>query len=330
MSKLNNYKVVATQIDGDWDILVESSSSATPFALSSFVNALHGNFRAFLCKKGDEIVAGCLVVLDDTEHNVVGHDLVVHDGIFFREFEKLNRAQKNSEQFKALQCIAEFLAEEYSHIDLTLAPMLTDVRAFQWVHYHDNKPMYQESIRYTSFVDIREFLDKKPLEDFTLYQDASVSRRQEIRYGYRKGVKVFDSNDFERFLFLYKHTFERQNIELENDLLTQMSKLLVSLYNDNRILMISAATTNDEVGSMAVFLMMADKAYYLFGANDYALRNAHTGTAVLWQAFPFLAKKGIVSLDLEGVNSPDRGWFKMSFGATIQPYINLTYRADKD
>ena len=53
----------------------------------------------------------------------------------------------------------------------------------------------------------------------------------------------------------------------------------------------------------------------MFGASDPALRNSPTGTAVLWDAFSELAKVGVKKIDLEGVNSPKRGWFKLSFFA---------------
>jgi hypothetical protein len=327
MSDLKKYQVVATEIDDNWDKLVESSSTSTPFSLSSFIKPLNGNFKAFLCKKGNEIVAGCLVAVDLNGKKVIGHDLIVHDGIFFRDFKKLNRAQTCSEQFKALQAIAEFLVENFSHISITLPPMILDIRAFQWVHYHEDKPMYQESIQYTGVVDISLFLNQKILQENDLYLQASVSRRQEIRYGIEKGVAVSQSYNVETFLTLYQQTFDRQDIELSSDLIPQMRALILNLIKDDRVLLFEARTSAGELGSMAVFLIMGDTGYYLFGASDYEYRNTHTGTAVLWQAFSRLAERGINKVDLEGVNSPARGWFKLSFGAEIQPYYRLTYES---
>jgi hypothetical protein len=36
-----------------------------------------------------------------------------------------------------------------------------------------------------------------------------------------------------------------------------------------------------------------------------------------------LALEGIAEVDLEGVNSPRRGWFKLSFGGALLPYYEL-------
>ena len=76
---------------------------------------------------------------------------------------------------------------------------------------------------------------------------------------------------------------------------------------------------------MAFFGWDNKRAYYIFGANDPAKRNGHTGTNVLWEAFYDLSKMGINEVDLEGINSPKRGWFKLSFGGNIRPYYEISF-----
>jgi hypothetical protein len=41
----------------------------------------------------------------------------------------------------------------------------------------------------------------------------------------------------------------------------------------------------------------------------------------LFQAFLKLGQDGFRQVDLEGINSPKRGYFKLSFGGTITPYF---------
>ncbi|NTW98733.1 MAG: GNAT family N-acetyltransferase, partial [Geobacteraceae bacterium] len=62
----------------------------------------------------------------------------------------------------------------------------------------------------------------------------------------------------------------------------------------------------------------------LFGASDPAQRDTPTGTAVLWDAFFHFAVMGLTEVDLEGVNSPKRGWFKLSFGGDLKPYFQVS------
>jgi lipid II:glycine glycyltransferase (peptidoglycan interpeptide bridge formation enzyme) len=87
--------------------------------------------------------------------------------------------------------------------------------------------------------------------------------------------------------------------------------------------MFVSRTREGSLGSIAVYTFDNKRAYYLFGANDPALRKTPVGTAVLWDAFHALAGKGITQLDLEGVNSPRRGWFKLSFGGDLRPYYQV-------
>ena len=69
-------------------------------------------------------------------------------------------------------------------------------------------------------------------------------------------------------------------------------------------------------------------AYYLFGASNPGMRNEHTGSAVLWDSFFALSRDAIKEVDMEGVNSPHRGWFKLSFGGDIRPYYHV-YKGER-
>ena len=73
MSKLTKYKMVSTKLDAKWDNYVRESKTSTPFLLSTYVVALDGNFRAYYCLKGNEIIAGLLIAVDDSGCNVVGN-----------------------------------------------------------------------------------------------------------------------------------------------------------------------------------------------------------------------------------------------------------------
>jgi lipid II:glycine glycyltransferase (peptidoglycan interpeptide bridge formation enzyme) len=88
--------------------------------------------------------------------------------------------------------------------------------------------------------------------------------------------------------------------------------------------MFASKTSDRIIGSVAVYAFDDRRAYYLFGASDPELRDSPTGTAVLWDAFGALAAAGISQIDLEGVNSPRRGWFKMSFGGELRHYYQIT------
>lgn len=321
---LNYSLVLSTDVDA-FDCFVESSSYGNPFIHSTYINSLNVKCHRYVCKKGNELVAKLLVVVSDDGESIIGDDLVIYDGVVFRDFPALNRAQQLSEQFKILEFIGNELTQLYRRIRLTLSPRITDIRAFQWVNYHNDFPKYGIDLRYTALADISDFIDSNEYQNTSLYLNASVSRRQEIRYALKKNVLVRNNLDIESFLSAFIETFERQQSPLSETNLKRVRKLIEGLSLANRLICFEAISEDGNVNSFALFLVMGNNAYYLFGANKDAARSSHTGTAVLWQSFFHLARKGVKLVDLEGVNSPQRGWFKLSFGAEIQSYFQLTY-----
>ena len=89
-----------------------------------------------------------------------------------------------------------------------------------------------------------------------------------------------------------------------------------------------AENSNGDIVSSVVFCWDSKRAYYLFGANKPSKDERYIGTIILWNAFRDLRKLDIKEIDLEGVNSPDRGWFKLSFGGNLSPYYRLNYMSE--
>jgi lipid II:glycine glycyltransferase (peptidoglycan interpeptide bridge formation enzyme) len=71
---------------------------------------------------------------------------------------------------------------------------------------------------------------------------------------------------------------------------------------------------------MAFFISDARCSYYLFGANDPAMRETNASSKLLLDNIALSAHKGLKIFDFVGVNSPLRGDFKMSFNAELVPY----------
>ena len=70
-----------------------------------------------------------------------------------------------------------------------------------------------------------------------------------------------------------------------------------------------------------VFFVSDEKcAYYLFGANDPDLRDAHASAKLFIDNIAAFAARGLERFDFVGVNSPQRGDFKLSFNPELIPY----------
>lgn len=320
----NEYILKKTDLDEKWDKFVQLSANGTAFSYSEYLKNINANTTVYYCLKSEEARAAVAIVESKDKKDSVLHDFVIYNGIMFAPLaNKQNNSQVLSEYFKIATFIAGELAKIYKTVNISLHHSITDIRPFLWFNYGTAQPKYEPTIMYTSRVHIGDFNKDLKNEDITLFLNASSSRRQEIRYAVKKGVITKKEFEADYFVDFYDKTMKRQNIEVENNVLDEMKTLITGLFEVGLGEMFVSYTAKGDVGSMAFFCFDNKRAYYLFGANDPDLRDSHTGTAVLWDSFQYLSQDGIKEVDLEGVNSPKRGWFKLSFGGTLETYFKL-------
>lgn len=319
---LTDYRLDPAEPGEAWDRFVEKSAQGTVFSLSSFLRPLQAPPILYWVRKRHETVAA-LALSDDGRGGTALHDLIVYNGLMFAPPDpKMNGAQILSEQFRISSFVAAELPRRYPRVALATHPAFTDLRPFLW-HNYGSEPRYRVDVRYTA----RLALDGRDwdgsLDKSRVYAAANKSRRQEIRYGLRDGVVTEPCADSALLIDLYRATFARQEVEVEQDM-GELGAVIDSLAADGRMRMYVARDRDGRAGSVAVFGLDAKRAYYLYGANDPALREGSCGTMVLWDAFRDLWRLGVAEVDLEGVNSPARGYFKLSFGADLETYYHLT------
>lgn len=321
----NHYRLERIQLGREWDEFVQESQNGTVFSHSSFLKNIDKPAAVFYCYKKKEKRAGVAVVETDDGRSCCFHQFVIYNGILFcPPAHRQNRAQILSERFRITTCVAESLAELYKQVQIRLSPSFIDIRPFQWVNYGTQLPRYRYEIRYTSYVSVDDFAAARRPEETALFSECSSARRQGVRYAIRDGVITKEDAKPDLFVGFYKLTMERQGEAVEEVFLKNMKRLMVAMIDAGFGRMFVSYTQKGEPGSMAFFVLDNKRAHYLFGANDPALRDAHTGTAVLWDSFTELSKGDIKEVNLEGVNSPRRGWFKLSFGGDLRPYFQLT------
>lgn len=326
---VSDYNLVKTEMNRDWDTIIEKSKNGSIFNTSNYLNAINANHVFYYCYKNRELKAALSLVESIDYCDIVLHDFIIYNGIIYNEpLPNQNHVQIISEEFKIQNFIAQELMNRYSKIIISLHPSVIDIRPFLWVNHGTNKPKYNVEVRYTSYISLEDFAKAERLEDISIYNKASVSRRQQIRYSKKKNYKTIIENDSKKFVEFYRMTMNRQNIIIDKTNLFDMEYLISNLLIKGIALIFVAYDEYNEPGSMALFGWDSKRAYYIFGANDPAKRDGHSGTSVIWDAFSHLSKQGIREVDLEGINSPNRGWFKLSFGGDIINYYQV-YKTSK-
>ena len=84
---------------------------------------------------------------------------------------------------------------------------------------------------------------------------------------------------------------------------------------------------SSDLASMTLFVHDSRCAWYLLGANDPEWRKSAASTLLMIENIRHYAEKGIPSLDFVGVNSPQRGDYKLSFNGQLIPYFEVHFES---
>lgn len=318
------YRLEEAVADEKWDAFVQKSPSGTLFSLSDYMDATRQPVRLFWCVRGTEKRAAIALTESTDRQNAILHDFLIYNGLMFAPpANKQNRSQIISEHFEIAVDAAAALSARYPQLEMALAPQVDDIRPFLW-HNYGSAPCYVADVRYTAYADIRGFADAQSPEEIPLFAEISYARRQEVRKAIKAQVRTEENDNALALADFYALTMRRQNIAIDPAVHDALHYLAESLLHKNLARLFISRTAEGEAAAVALFGWDAKRAYYLFGAGDPQYRNTPCGTAVLWDAFRALALAGHSQVDLEGVNSPKRGWFKMSFGPELVPYYQLS------
>lgn len=322
---MSKYSLAPVEDLEKWDTFVEKSPQGTLFSLSCYLNAVGQPFELLYVVKGKEIRAG-IALIKDAQGNCTLHDFVIYNGLLFSPQPKnQNHVKRLSDEFEILTFVSNALPQQIPKLKLALSPEIKDLRPFMWHNYNGRKAVRWElDLRYTSYVDISG-CQRDEFENTPLSKEMGTSRRQEIRYARRDGIFAEQSSDVGCLVDLYSKTMEKEGgVDLVH--LDLLQSLLLKLLDEGKGKhFIVKNNQGGDVISSVFFGFDNKRAYYLFGGNHPEKQTSHSGTIALWDAFVDLNETGINEIDLEGVNSPSRGWFKLSMGGTLIPYYQVYF-----
>ena len=325
---LSAYRLDQVEDHSEWNSLVETSKEGTIFNLTAFTDALSDQITNLGCYKGDELLGG-ISLMETGSKAAQRPELVIYNSPMLRKSDDQQAsANQFAEQFRTLAVIVRELTKRYQTIEIQTHYELNDTRPFEWHNYGLDLPRFEFYPRHTCVLDLSDSFGFE--DDYLhspLYLRCSKSRRQEIRYAIAGGVNVQRRYDSTVFSELYKQTFDRQGVKVDQTSLRELLSLCDGLEKAQKLMMYIATDANGDVGSVAVFGLDSKRAYYLYGANSAVARRSHTGSMVLFSAFLDLMKMRVSEVDLEGINSPARGHFKMSFGGNMRTYSSMKLRA---
>jgi len=302
-----------------WDAFVLTSPQRSIFVHSKFLDSMNANYNLVTCYVKDKIVAGVAIINSTSGEPSDISTTFPYQGMLLSDNGNQAMHSKITHDFKTVEFFIKQLSEHLNKYCLCHSWRLLDLRPFQWHNYHEpEKGQFRTDLRYTAILDLQNF------KNFESYLTTVRSvRRQEFKKS-SLILKIKFSDDILLFDALYAKTFARQNLEINNQDTLLVSSICKQAIAGGYGKMIVALI--DDVPISAVLFLYDDRtAYYLFAANDPEYRNTGSSTFLVMHMIKDAFDCGLKEIDFEGVNSPNRGDFKISFNATLQPYHVSTY-----
>lgn len=315
-SEAGDYRLETIQQDLVWDRLVSESEQGNVFSSSAYLSSLGVSFSRYQVKNRlGETVAGAAVLEENGKMHRAPFPFTPHQGILFSE--QLNRLPSHRRVKKKVE-VTEFLImqliEQYGNFHMSLSPEFKDVRPFSWHNFNNlEAPRFSIKPRFTARLDLRGF------ELDTYLSSIRTVRKQEYR---RSCAVVSESDAVDTFIDVYVKNFDRQQITLD-DLMLERVRHIVQTSLNAGYGRLCAAKVDGHIASMTLFVHDRQCAWYLFGASDPTWRRSGASTALIINNLQHYAAKGIPRLDFVGINSPQRGDYKLSFNGQVTTYFEV-------
>ena len=142
----------------------------------------------------------------------------------------------------------------------------------------------------------------------------------------KQDTNFIESKDVDTFINLYSALLESQDVSVDNKNLDKMRNLINPLLDLGYAKMFFTTNSSNQVTYAVVFSYINNTGCYLYGAGNRDNMRRHDATYCIWMTLKSLSEMGVHTVDLEGVNSPTRGQFKLGFGGSLQSYFQVYKR----
>ena len=300
----------------EWDLILKNSHQSNLFSKTFFLKNCGSKFHLWKVIQGNEIKAGVCLLVDSDEKESIENKFIIHNSIYFNLNKKRILPKIREDKFQITDFIIKNLTFKYKKIFLSLDPSVNDLRPFQWYNYNLEGPRFQISTKYTSWLDLSEIklFKNKNEEKFELFKNLEPVRRYSIRQAKKEDSIIQFSKDSKKFLDLYKKFLSKNSSNEMKDDLEIISKITEELLEQDKGIIAYIYSNKNELIYSILTGWDETKAYYLFGVGSAVNKRSWQGTIGLWSIIKYIANnKDIKIFDFEGVNSPNRGWFKLGW-----------------
>lgn len=298
-----------------WDKIVSKSNQYSLLCSSKFLSGLTCPHKFFLFKEKQNIKMAALIF--ENKINLKKYflqDFNYNQGFYFFDSDLIER-KRNKERIRLINIFLNEITKNYSELRFSLNYNIKDIRAFQWFDFP--KKTFQINTVYTSIIYLNEF---KTFEEYI--KSIRYERRREYRLFADTNYKIIQENDHEKFIKLYK--FLKPNI---GKLMFDTHLKVIRNANKMNFSRINFLFDKNKIIAGTLFYYHKNTAYYAFSVSDPNYKKKLSCTApLILEQIKYSFKNKIKNVDFLGINSPNRGDFKESFGGKLEFFSELFYK----
>ena len=183
-----------------------------------------------------------------------------------------------------------------------------------------------DEIRYSSIINLDTFNKEiNNIDTSIFFKNCDERTRRQIRK-IMVNLHEYDLNlelNIEMYKNIILETFKRQKLSINYNL-DKHIQLVKDLVNSGLAFMFQIYK-NKKLSSILVHTLINENSLYLNGGRFNNDSNDLSFTYGLIASMYFLKKKNAKFFDLEGINSPKRGQFKLGFGGNITSYYKIKF-----
>lgn len=297
----------------EWDSFVETSPQRSIFVTSTFLDCLHESYKLITIKENNTIRAGTVVFEKNGHPNSHIPPFTQYIGFLLSPPEDLKGQSHIAWEYKITEILLYFLFENFEDLAFSHSYNLKDLRPFLWMNYgKEGCKKFITNLRYTAV------LAKQDYEDQEKYlMNIRTTRRQEYRKA-KNLLTIKKSKSTSEILELYTETIKRStNKELTSKSEhNKLNQILDKCLKENIGDLFYSVHDEKKVGGIFV-LKYQTFLYYLVGASTEEGRKMFSNTYLIIEVLKKYFSEHYQKFDFLGVNSPNRGDFKLSFGGQL-------------
>ena len=319
------YNIIECEDIEAWDKFISESLNPTIFCLSKYLNYTNCTSKKIFIRKKKQIVAGISLICSENYENVITSNKIIYTPIIYSKDIFLNRSKGtiNSENYNIVAAVYSYLTMNFKSIDITFDYHTKDIRPFMWHEYYNKNERFVITPKFTSIFNLKnENLKTYYNEDYLL--NLTKTKRYEIKKALSSKYSIINKvskDDISRMLLA---TFEKQGLDIEDEYDTNtLSDLLDELEKNKLIKNFATVDENNKVLNFITVSIINETSQLLYSGRSFDNDISFLGTFIHSETIKKLIEMGIKYIDLEGINSPKRAFFKISLGGKINNYYNL-------